>query len=355
MKKNLLATTALVAAGALVSTGAIAESKKISLAVGGYMEQWVGFGSADHDTNGSVKDIDVQEDGEIHFKGSTTLDNGLTFGVNVQLETQVAADQIDESYIFVKGDFGEIVLGDENGAAYVMHYGAATNGPGLNSGDHQNWIVGNSFELASTYAFARRDNDSTKIRWMSPRFSGIQIGASYAPEATQDDDGFPTEATNNGVNEENVWTVAGNYDNKFGDFRVRASAGYQGFGDSNTAGADNMWTAAVGLRLDSGGFGVHVSGSRQNDRTGAVETRDTIAGSVLYNSGPMGLSLGVVYGKDSGATAAVDDRQVAVELGGKYKLGPGVEAKGAIYYGDREDATVKNTGYAVVGGIKLSF
>jgi hypothetical protein len=355
MKKNLLATTALVAAGALVSTGAFAASKPISLKVGGYLEQWVGFGSADHDTNGEVQDIDVQEDGEIHFKGSTTLDNGLTFGVNVQLETQVQGDQIDEAYIFVKGDFGEIVLGSENGPAYVMHYGASTNGPGLNSGDHQNWIPGNDFGLASTYAFARRDNDSEKIRWMSPRFSGIQLGASYAPEATQDDDGFPTEATNGAGNEENVWAVAANYDNKFGDFRVRASLGYQGFGDSNTTGAENMWTAAAGLRLETGGFGVHLSGARMNDASATVETRDTIAGSVLYSSGPVGVSLGVVYGVDEGATAAISDKQVAVELGGKYKLGPGVEAKGAIYYGSRDDAGVKNTGFAVVGGLKLSF
>ena len=354
MKKNLLATTALVAAGALVSTGAFAESKPISLAVGGYMEQWVGFASVDHDTNGEVQDIDVQEDGEIHFKGSTTLDNGLTFGVNVQLETNVQGDQIDEAYSFIKGDFGEIVLGNENGAAYAMHYGFSTHGVSLNTGDHQNWIIGNSFELASTYNFARRDNDSAKIRWISPRFSGIQIGASYAPEATQDDDGFPTEATNVGT-PEGVWTVAGNYDQKFGDFRVRASLGYQGFADSNTTGADNMWTAAAGLRLETGGFGLHISGSRQNDRDANVETRDTIGGSINYTTGPVGVSLGVVYGKDEGATAAVDDKQIAVEFGGKYKLGPGVEARGSVYYANREDATVENTGFAAVGGLKLAF
>ena len=77
MKKNLLATTALVAAGVLASQGAFAESKPISLKVGGYMEQWVGVASYDPSTGADVTDVDVQQDAEIHFSGSTTLDNGL--------------------------------------------------------------------------------------------------------------------------------------------------------------------------------------------------------------------------------------------------------------------------------------
>ncbi len=359
MKKNLLATSALVAAGALISTGALAESKKIDLKVGGYMEQWVGFASVDNDRTDEIQDIDVQEDSEIHFKGSTTLDNGLTFGVNVQLEGQVQGDQIDEAYAFVRGDFGEIVLGSENGAAYAMHYGVSTHGTGLNSGDHQNWIAGNSFALASTYAFARGDNDSEKIRWISPRFSGVQIGASYAPEAQQDSDTFPTEDNNEDI-AENVWTVSGNYDQKFGDARVRASLGYQGFGDINDTstnrGGRDRFTYAGGLRVGFGGFELHVSGSRQNDPGGTVETRDVVGSSINYASGPVGVSLGVIYGKDEGTDGATDDdKQVAVELGGKYQLGPGVEARSSIYYGHREHAGVDNKGFAVVGGLRLSF
>ena len=43
MKKNLLASTALVAAGVLAANGALAASEKIKLAVGGYAERWVGL------------------------------------------------------------------------------------------------------------------------------------------------------------------------------------------------------------------------------------------------------------------------------------------------------------------------
>lgn len=357
MKKNLLATSALIAAGALVSQGALAEAKPIQIKVGGYHEQWVGFASNDGGSGSDVSGVDVQEDSEIHFKGSTTLDNGLTFGVNVQLEGNVQGDQIDESYLFVRGSFGEIMLGNENGAAYAMHYGFSTHGVTLNTGDHQNWIIGNSFSLASTYAFARADNDSAKIRWISPRMSGFQVGLSYAPEATQDDDGFPSEATNHPGTAEHVVALAANYDGKFDDVRIRVSVGYQDFLDVNSNSNVDPWVGAVGIRVGFGGFEIHGSASRQHDVSGSVENRDVIGASLNYSEGPMGVSIGAVYGQDDGVTNTSDDEQFALEIGGKYKLGPGVEARASLYYGTRDDESAADdtSGFAVVGGIKLNF
>jgi hypothetical protein len=258
MKKNLLATTALVAAGVLASQGAFAESKPISLKVGGYMEQWVGVASYDPSTGADVTDLDVQQDAEIHFKGSTTLDNGLTFGVNVQLEAeQDAGDQIDEAYMFIRGDFGEVVLGMENGVAYAMHYGFGDFGVGatMNSGDLGQWFLAtDAYQLSGTYQGLRhRDNDSNKIRWISPRFSGFQVGADYSPEATQDDDGFPTEASNVGT-PENVWSVAANYKNKLGSVDLGVSAGFQGIGDGNGATGSDPYNFGLGLSVGFSGF-----------------------------------------------------------------------------------------------------
>ena len=186
MKKNLLATSALVAAGALATQGALAEAGPIQVSVGGYYEQWVGyvFQDADsddrrvHERHGN--DLDVNEDGEIHFKGSTTLDNGLTFGMNVQLESATSSDLIDESYIFVRGSFGEIVLGSENGPAYAMHYGADMDqGYGLEEGDSSFfWFAGGMNNQLNTSRPATIDNDSQKIRYISPRFSGFQLNCS---------------------------------------------------------------------------------------------------------------------------------------------------------------------------------
>ena len=378
MKKHLLATTAMVAAGILAANTAAAQTTPIQLKVGGYMEQWVGWSWVDSKYSGQndINDLDVQMDAEIHFTGRTTLDNGLTFGVNVQMEAEgsnSSTDTVDEAYLFVRGDFGEILLGSENGAAYAMHYGLGSHGTGLDSGDLSNWIVGTDFALHTTSNFARRDNDSNKIRWISPRFSGVQLGLSWAPEATQDDDGFPQEVSGSALtgdndrlrNEEGVAAGAINYDNKFGSTRIRASLGGQYFTDSNQNG-DEPWTVAAGLRVGFGAFEVGAAYSLENDVGFTIDSRQVLGGSVTYADGPIGVSFNVTYGVNDSAVAGTgDDTQWGAELGGKYKLGPGVEARGSLFYANRDEGVSgpvpagqsngDTQGFALVGGIRLVF
>src|SRR5690606_5057893 len=139
MKKVLLGTSALVAAGMMASTPVLA-AEKISVRVGGYMEQWFGYTSVDDRAGRDLDGFNHISDSEIFFVGSTTLDNGIEFGVNVQLEANSnAGDQIDESYLYAQGSFGEINLGDENSAMYKMHYSPTDYGITLNTGDQGDW------------------------------------------------------------------------------------------------------------------------------------------------------------------------------------------------------------------------
>ena len=101
--------------------------------------------------------------------------------------------------------------------------------------------------------------------------AGFQVGVSYAPEATQDDDGFPTEAANDGVNEEGVMAAGLNYDNKFGDIRLRASGGFQYFFDVNGTSADTAYAVGTGVRIGFGGF--TVAGSyRSEEHTSELQS-----------------------------------------------------------------------------------
>ena len=121
MKKVLLGTSALALAGAFASPAASAEW---TVRVGGYMEQYVAFATSDANFSGDYDGIDSKQDTEIFFAPSITLDNGIKFGANVQLEANTNSDQIDESFMFIKGSFGEILLGSENSAGYKMTYAA---------------------------------------------------------------------------------------------------------------------------------------------------------------------------------------------------------------------------------------
>lgn len=393
MKKNLLATTALVAAGALASTGAFAESKPIKLNVGGYYEQWVGVIFQDSDkANNHVTNadgLDVQEDGEIHFEGSTTLDNGLTFGVNVQLEASTSGDQIDENYLFVRGDFGEILLGSENGPAYAMHYGIDNDkGYGLEEGDTGlYWFNSGTHWNLHTTRPAQIDNDSQKIRWMSPRFSGVQIGLSYAPEARDDQDSrIPNEAANDpagfdGIqgNTDDSWGADGikgtaddaagaredimaagiNFDQKFGDVRVRASAVGEYVGDYNgdvDGTADAVWSAATGLRIGVSGFDFAIAYKHtEGESFAGGDNTKVIGAGVAYTSGPVGVSLTGAHGWVSGGREA---KQTVVQLGAGYALGPGVSVNATAVYAESTNllgAATDFSGFGVVGGIKLNF
>ena len=90
--------------------------------VGGFMSQYVGVRSTKNDhlkaLEKEVNDFNSLSNTEIHFSGSTSLDNGIDVSFKVELEGDSApGNSIDESYLTVSGDFGKIELGNNDGAA----------------------------------------------------------------------------------------------------------------------------------------------------------------------------------------------------------------------------------------------
>ena len=109
MKKILFASSALVA---VAVAGSAQASEKIQLQVGGYMEQWIGMSDADNTASGGRYNA-FQSDTEVHFKGNTTLDNGIEVGAVIELEGETSGDQVDEQYLYINGGFGRIEMGQK--------------------------------------------------------------------------------------------------------------------------------------------------------------------------------------------------------------------------------------------------
>ena len=85
---------------------------------------------SDHQPDWEGDGLDVHQTTEIIFTPNVTLDNGLTFGINVQLEGERTAANIDETYMSISSDsFGRLDLGAENSAGYKSMVGA----PGVTS------------------------------------------------------------------------------------------------------------------------------------------------------------------------------------------------------------------------------
>lgn len=207
MKKQLLATTALVAGGLMVGAGVAQAADPIKLQLGGYAYTGVSIKSQDNTgaANGTVngtEDHFVQNNGlqvttdhgrsdvfweaEVFFVGETTLDNGIKVGVNIQLEAYTSSDQVDEHYVYFTGGFGRLVIGAENSAPYIMHYSAPSVGSGFGL-ESPTFVPFNPPALngvgSSSFTPLSLTSDSNKITYYTPRFSpGFQFGISYTPD-----------------------------------------------------------------------------------------------------------------------------------------------------------------------------
>ncbi len=364
MKKVLLGTTALVAAGMIASSPALS-AERLSVKVGGYMEQWMGYASVDDNAGRDVDGFDIKSDSEIHFTGMTTLDNGIEFGINVQLEANSnSGDQIDESYLIVKGSFGEINLGDENSAMYKMHYAPTDYGIGLNSGDQIDWAAVSGSGLStsgyfrnpygSTFIEPAAANDSTKLTYYTPRFGGFQLGASYSPDGNQDNNNTPNR---DAVNSDMV-AVGANFKGDFAGASVGVSAGYGTFLNA-PSNADEPIAYNFGLTIGFGGFEVGGSYAKADDNNNGNDGDGYNIG-VAYTTGPLGVSLTYFTGEREGLNTAANPQteQKTVHLSANYTLGPGVTAAATLGHANFDSSTTginENEATYLVTGIKLSF
>lgn len=368
MKRTLLATTALAAVGAVAVAQPAVAAEKIQIAVGGYMEQWFGYVDQDFPGTGggAEESFDQKSDSEIYFTGKTKLDNGITFGLEVQMEANTSGDQIDESFAFIEGSFGRVLIGSENSASYLMHYGLPSAGLGTTSGDQSQWFT--STTGVGNYTWWNQvsrgpDNDSQKVTYFTPRIEGFQAGVSYTPEFRQDDQ---SEVPGSAGAYRNGLSVGLNFMRKFGDFDVRVSGGYYQ-AESPTDGAPDFQLMHAGATLGFAGFtisGIAADGegtSSASPTAGGARIDGRIYGlGAGYTQGPASISLTWMGGDAEGTPGnGVEDEVDMYELGMGYVLGPGVSARGSVYYVDQVGEAAgngdDNEGWAAIGGIRLDF
>jgi predicted porin len=351
MKKLLYGTTALAAAGMIAGSASAAE--QIKMGVGGYFQAFIVAGDQDDGVGqpgANLRGHKISREGELIFNGSTTLDNGLQFGVQVQLEAEVCGDQIDESFMWVSGSFGRINIGSENSAAYLMHYAAPAPSHwahGLNSPNHSHAAAGGNAAGRAPHTLPNITSDSEKITYFTPRLAGFQLGASYTPENCEEVTagtacggtyaGFG--ADNNANQQSEIIELGVNYVNKLGPVDLAVSGSYgQGNIEAPTAGNSDREEWSLGFNVGFSGF--TIGGAYRNDdlglSTGNSEQHDYNLG-VRYATGPWGVGLAWARITREAGPGLGEDETDAYELGGSYNLGPGIVLSGGIQYWDLED------------------
>ena len=345
MRNFLIATSALALAGGMAAAPASA-ADMLSLGLGGYMEQWVG--AADRQDDNDEGGIDIQSDSEVYFQGAMEADNGLKFTVHIQLEGNQDANkaaQIDESFVRIGGDFGQVEIGARDPIHARTHYGISDVGVGLNSGDTQKWIPGTYLSTNGWF------HDNLNVIYISPRMNGVQVGFSYGADATSENSVSSAPKDN-----DNAVVAAGiNLNQSVGDAGVKISLGHLNREQAGDLDAKAFTNA--GLAVTTGAFGFNVAWAEMDGGNDMSEDDDWTAwgASVKYSDGPMSVSLGhMMHEEDSGGERS------ATMLSGSYKLAPGVSWAASVFTVEDDTTGVKTDtgdaeGMAFVTGIKLGF
>ena len=370
MKKTLFGTTALVTAGLLASSGAHAESG-IKLGLGGYMNNFFVAGDVDNDIGTDYNATGLFSEGEVWFSGETTLDNGLSFGANIQLESFDTGDQIDENFGYVEGGFGRAQFGSENTAAHLMHYSAPSVGVPINSGWVTSFIPIPAGHEAGISQGTNPDvgNDENTLTYFTPRLFGFQLGASYQPSLQFDGEGknAPVQA-NTDTEYNNGLSVGVNFVESFGAVDIAIAGGYRrasGPDAAVVAGSTvelddiEQWSTGVNIGFAGftvgGSFGAVTSGRRKgSDLTDSTEGHSFEAGA-SYSTGPWTFGLGYVYGEVEGdVNVSADDTMQATRAGVEYAVGPGITASVSALWAEWDEEG-GNDSDGIVGAAGLVF
>lgn len=372
MKKVLLGTTAMVA---LFATPAFAQ---LDVNVGGFIDFQAGFADQDLDTVGAAsRDVKFQNDTELHFKVEGKSDNGLDYGAVIELEADVTSDadneglNADKTYIFGQGGFGRVELGNNSSASDTMQVDAGTIARATGGTDGDFYDFANLTGVAGsgapaglaplmfifsddlpTAAQAGITEDATKITYYTPRFSGVQFGASFTPD--QGDGGSAAGFTGDlGTDYENVFNLGLNYTAQHGQIGVQASATGE-FADNESATVEDLEAYALGLVLSYGNFSVAGSYADWQDSfqaVGANEDSDYWTLGAAYEQGPVGVSATYLDSSFAG-----NDLEL-LSLGADYQLAAGlvpyVEVN--LFDADQNGTTSDNDGTVVLVGTQLNF
>ena len=375
--KKLLYTTSMtaVASAFAFSVGTAQGSEKaqnLKLSVGGYFNAYVAiadqadsFESSSSATSRVGYDsFNVYNDSEIHFTGSTKLVNGVGVEVTVELETDQEKNgtQIDDSFLRLTGGFGDLRVGSTDAVTGVFAVSApAAGATGPNDGDLGNSIIPPSAVSATADTLLGTDN-SMKVTYLTPSFSGLQAGFSYEPSDATASNAMPSVGGTSGTDTQeynigiayagNVGSAEISADLSYKEDHGTAANSYSGFrgGLNLTAGQITVGGSFKKIdAIDSGIEGTSSSPEEEGFDVGIQYDGSSTSVSLSYLQSDMPLA--------SGTTG--DDSVEALTLGASYSVGPGIELLGTfarVEYSDEGTSDADNNdGWAVIAGVGVTF
>jgi outer membrane protein OmpU len=349
-KKSLFLGTSALVTAAFLGTSAMASQvgskDAMSVTLGGEFRYIVGFSDQDVSAGFGRGYSFHGDEAEITIKASNTADNGILYGVVVELNAGGGdLTSADEAYAFIDSPvWGRVEMGDQDDATDRMFVESddILVGRGGPDGDATEFFTFGTAGIGATGNTIT--GDATKAVYFTPRFGGLQAGASLTPDSGVGSGaigaGGLTDPDNDG-DFENVIGLAANWEGKFDEAMIVLSLTGE-FGDAETAtGADNLGeveTISVGGTVTFGGFGFgagYVDFGEQS-LTQAAQATGADAGSYWtvggsYNSGPWGVSLNWFESTRSNTTGISDTDVTLISLDAAYTVAPGWDLAAALH------------------------
>ncbi len=371
MKKILLGTTALMGA-ALLASAATAESPKVT--VGGFSDFQVGFANDDFD--GAQRSYGFRNDNEIGFSIDGMADSGLKYGAKIDLEADVTNDSDNQginaarTYLYLEGNWGRFELGSNEGSDQTLKVDASNiaRATGGIDGDFIYFNNGSTTapfivtpDLPVMYGAGVQGNESTnnnnKITYYTPRFSGFQLGLSFAPDQT-DRGQTVSRLDNNAGQAENILSGGVNYEGQWDQIGIAASATGE-WGNAEAVNTEDLRAYALGAKVSYAGFSLAGSwGDWTDSLTAPADSVDSDYWTLglAYDGGVFGVS--ATYLDSTVDPIGVREHEFQnFVLGADYKLAPGLTPyiEASFFEYDPNGSVNDNDGYVVLVGSQLAF
>ncbi|SEA82991.1 porin [Rubrimonas cliftonensis] len=346
MKKILLGASALSIAG---FAGA-ASAQEVTAQIGGFMTSGFGY----FDTSEDVPDatnFTVINNAEVIFNFRLVADNGITFGAKVEFEASGTSENADEYVGTVRGSFGTIEVGREDGAGDRLAGAAAGATAFTAAGDAAGILFDYNDSLVGVVSTDGGDTgDQLKVTYFTPTFAGFQAGVSFTPGGDSRSGraaGQGEVSTNETDNDTAAFELGAKYSNDFGGFGLDVGGAYIAPLESDTFGHDGAFI--VSANVGFGGFTVGGIYGLQFDgatsASGAAEDTGGYAIGANYETGPWNFGLQWAQGVDNA------DDVMGLSAGADYALAPGVTVGVVLEYGE-DDTSVAEEAYA--GGVFMN-
>ena len=310
--------------------------------------------------------LDFSNDTEVHVLARGRHDaTGIEYGGTVEFEADTNSTlNTDETWLFIRGGFGEFRFGDEDGPVDNSWVGGNTVAAGTGG------IDGSIVDTVATgLAKPLNSGDSTKIRYYTPTFAGFSAGVSYTPQVGSDGQDLATKASNIGGGRlgpstrplDDMFEGALVYEGEFGGFGILASAVGAVCDNNVDVGSDdcNNWGAGLQTSL----FGFKLAGSYWTEELGDAEKTGVTAG-IGYGIGPVNLS--VTWAQIIDSDNLVSDSGVPLDepmnlvASADIGLMPGLVLAADVGYFDNDadgglPGSLSDDGYQAVGRLGLAF